>query len=176
MESRVEGIRYGVGECSLGAIVVAATDHGVCAILPGDDAGAAVRDLRDRFPEARPTDDDAALAPVVAAVVALFEAPARGFDLPLDLRGTPFQQRVWTALREIPVGSTASYSAIAARVGAPTEALAVADACAANPVAVAVPCHRVVRKDGTLSGYRWGVRRKRALLAREASLRVEGQL
>jgi AraC family transcriptional regulator of adaptative response/methylated-DNA-[protein]-cysteine methyltransferase len=161
-------IRFAVGECSLGSILVAATDKGVCAILFGDDPEALVRDLQDRFPTAQLIGGDTAFEHVVATVVGFVEAPARGLDLPLDLRGTTFQQRVWQALREIPAGSTASYTDIAQRIGAPNAARVVAQACASNALAVAIPCHRVVRHDGTLSGYRWGVERKRALLEREA--------
>src|SRR5439155_3942049 len=140
---------------------VAATDQGVCAILLGDEPGALVRDLEDRFPKAKLIGADAGFEQWVAKVVGFVEAPALGLDLPLDIRGTAFQQRVWRALREIPAGQTASYSEVAARIGQPTAARAVARACAANPVAVIVPCHRVVRTDGELSGYRWGVERKR---------------
>jgi len=160
-------IRFAVGECSLGSILVATTAKGVCAILLGDEPEALVRDLQDRFPRATIVGGDEAFERIVAKVVGFVEAPALGLDLPLDVRGTAFQERVWQALREIPPGSTASYSEIAARVGAPNRARAVARACAANPLAVAIPCHRVVRQDGALSGYRWGVERKRELLKRE---------
>ena len=162
-------IRFAVGQCSLGAILVAATDKGVCAIQFGDDPDALVRGLQDRFPKARLTGGDKAFEQLVARVVGLVEAPSNGCDLPLDVRGTAFQQRVWRALRDIPPGSTASYREIAARIGAPKSVRAVAQACASNPVAVAIPCHRVVRTDGGVSGYRWGVARKRALLEREAA-------
>ena len=141
----------------------------VCAILLGDDPGALVRDLQDRFPKAQLIGGDRGFEQTVARVVGFVEAPALGLDLPLDVRGTAFQQRVWQALREIPAGSTASYTQIAARVGSPTAVRAVARACASNPIAVAIPCHRVVRNDGALSGYRWGVQRKRTLLEREAA-------
>jgi AraC family transcriptional regulator of adaptative response/methylated-DNA-[protein]-cysteine methyltransferase len=161
-------IRFAVGDCSMGAILVAATDKGVCAILLGDDPETLVRDLQDRFPKARLIGGDAQFEQLVAKVVGFVEAPALGLDLPLDVRGTAFQRRVWQALRKIPAGSTASYSEIAERIGAPKAVRAVAQACASNPVAVAIPCHRVVRKDGGLSGYRWGVERKRALLERES--------
>ena len=161
-------IRFAVGECSLGSILVAATDKGVCAISLGDDAEALVRELEDRFPSAQLSAGDDGFDRLVAAVVGLVEAPGLGTDLPLDVRGTAFQQRVWQALREIPAGSTASYADIAERVGSPRAVRAVAQACASNPLAVAIPCHRVVRRDGDLSGYRWGVERKRALLDREA--------
>ena len=162
-------IRFAVAQCSLGAVVIAATDRGVCAIQFGDDPQALVENLQDRFPEARLVGGDAEFEKLVAAVVGHVEAPRHALDLPLDVRGTAFQQRVWQALCEIPAGSTASYAEIAARIGSPKAVRAVAQACAANPLAVAIPCHRVVRTDGALSGYRWGVERKRELLAREAS-------
>ncbi|MFC5525937.1 bifunctional DNA-binding transcriptional regulator/O6-methylguanine-DNA methyltransferase Ada [Rhodanobacter ginsengisoli] len=161
-------IRFAIGECSLGAILVAQSDRGVCAILFGDDPDELARDLQDRFPRANLIGGDPAYEQLVATVVGFVEAPALGLDLPLDVRGTAFQQRVWQALREIPAGSTASYAEVARRIGSPTAARAVAGACAANMLAVAIPCHRVVRNDGGLSGYRWGVQRKRALLEREA--------
>jgi AraC family transcriptional regulator of adaptative response/methylated-DNA-[protein]-cysteine methyltransferase len=161
-------IRFAIGECSLGSILVATSEQGVCAILLGDDPDLLVRDLQDQFPHANLIGGDRAFEHLVAQVVGFVEAPTIGLDLPLDIRGTAFQQRVWQALREIPVGSTASYSAIAQRIGVPTAVRAVARACAANTLAVAIPCHRVVKQDGTLSGYRWGVERKRALLEREA--------
>ena len=161
-------IRFAIGQCSLGAILVAASDVGVCAILLGDDPEALARDLQDRFPRAQLVGGDVAFEQRVAQVVGLIEAPRLGHDLPLDVRGTAFQQRVWQALRQIPPGETASYRDIAERIGAPTSMRAVAQACGANALAVAIPCHRVVRQDGALSGYRWGVERKRALLAREA--------
>lgn len=160
-------IRFAVGECSLGPILVAATDKGVCAILFGDDADALVRELQDRFPKARLIGGDQEFEQLVAQVVGFVEAPERGLSLPLDARGTAFQQRVWRALREIPPGSTATYAEVAARIGQPTAVRAVAQACASNRLAVAIPCHRVIRTDGALSGYRWGVERKRALLERE---------
>lgn len=161
-------IRFAIGECSLGSILVAQSERGVCAILLGDDPDALARDLQDRFPNAALVGGDRNYEQLVAQVVGFVEAPARGLDLPLDVRGTAFQQRVWRALRDIPAGSTASYSEIARRIGSPHAVRAVAGACAANMLAVAIPCHRVVRNDGELSGYRWGVPRKRALLEREA--------
>jgi AraC family transcriptional regulator of adaptative response/methylated-DNA-[protein]-cysteine methyltransferase len=161
-------IRFAVGECSLGSILVAKSERGVCAILLGDDPDALARDLQDRFPYATLIGDDPEFERLVSRVVGLVEAPGLGLDLPLDVRGTAFQQRVWRALREIPAGTTASYRDIASRIGSPRSVRAVAQACAANPLAVAIPCHRVVRTDGGLSGYRWGVERKRALLEREA--------
>jgi AraC family transcriptional regulator of adaptative response/methylated-DNA-[protein]-cysteine methyltransferase len=164
-----ESIRFAVGACSLGAILVAATAKGICAILIGDDPGQLVRDLEDRFPQAELVGAETEFERTVAQVVGLVEAPRIGLDLPLDVRGTAFQQRVWEALRRIPPGQTVSYAELAERVGLPAGARAVAGACAANPVAVAIPCHRVVRNDGALSGYRWGVERKRTLLEREGS-------
>ena len=160
-------MRFAVGECSLGAILVAATERGVCAILMGDDADVLARQLQDRFSRAKILGGDTAFEQVVARVVGLVEAPGNALDLPLDVRGTVFQQRVWQELRRIPAGETASYTDIARRIGSPRSVRAVAQACAANPVAIAIPCHRVVRNDGALSGYRWGVERKRALLDRE---------
>jgi AraC family transcriptional regulator of adaptative response/methylated-DNA-[protein]-cysteine methyltransferase len=167
-------IRFAVGQCSLGAILVAASDKGVCAIQMGEDPEALVRQLQDRFPRARLIGGDADFEQLVARVVGLVEAPGVGVDLPLDVRGTAFQQRVWQALRDIPAGSTASYAEVARRIGEPKAVRAVAQACASNPLAVAIPCHRVVRTDGALSGYRWGVERKRALLQREAALAKVG--
>ncbi|MFT5181188.1 MAG: AraC family transcriptional regulator of adaptative response [Alphaproteobacteria bacterium] len=162
-------IRFAVGECSLGAILIAATEKGICAILLDDNADALVRDLQDRFPKSQLTGGDTDFEQLVAKVVGFIEAPRLGLDLPLDVRGTAFQQRVWCALREIPAGETASYSAVAKRIGSPKSVRAVAGACAANAIAVAIPCHRVVRNDGELSGYRWGVARKQSLLEREAA-------
>ena len=162
-----EVLTFAVGQCSLGAILVASSAKGVAAILLGDDPQALVRDLEDRFPRARLVGGDAAYEQRVAQVVGLVEAPAHGLALPLDVRGTAFQQRVWLALREIPAGTTETYSSIAEKIGAPSSVRAVAAACAANAHAVAIPCHRVVRHDGSLSGYRWGVERKRELIERE---------
>ena len=161
-------LRFAVGQCSLGAILVARSPVGICAILLGDDPDALTRDLQDRFPQARLVGGDASFEAWVARVVGFVEAPAIGLDLPLDIRGTAFQQRVWQALQAIPPGQTASYADVARRIGAPAATRAVAQACGANPLAVAIPCRRVVRRDGGLSGYRWGVERKRALLVREA--------
>lgn len=160
-------IRFAVGQCSLGAVLVAQSDRGVCAILLGEDPDALVRQLQDRFPRATLVGGDAAFEKTVATVIGFVEQPARGLDLPLDIQGTAFQQRVWRALRRIPAGSTASYAEIAARLGMPTASRAVAGACAANTLAVAIPCHRVIRTDGGLSGYRWGIERKQALLKKE---------
>jgi len=161
-------MRFAVGECSLGSILVAASPKGICAILLGDDPEALLRDLQDQFPRAHLVGGDEAFEQLTAKVIGLAEAPGIGLDLPLDVQGTAFQHRVWDALRRIPAGTTATYAEIAASIGAPTAARAVARACASNRLAVAIPCHRVVRSDGSLSGYRWGVERKRALLDKEA--------
>ena len=160
-------IEFAIGQSSLGAILVARSQRGVCAISLGDDPDALLRELQDRFPRAELVGCDAGFERLVAQVVGLIEQPGIGIDLPLDVRGTAFQQRVWDALRKIPAGETASYAQIAQRIGAPKSVRAVAQACASNTLAVAIPCHRVVRSDGALSGYRWGVERKRELLARE---------
>lgn len=162
-------IRFAVGPFSLGEILVAATDKGVCAILIGDDAEALVRELQDRFRKAELVGGDADFEALVAQVVGFVERPKGGLDLPLDIQGTAFQQRVWRALREIAPGETRNYAQIAEAIGAPRAVRAVGAACGANPLAVAIPCHRVVRRDGGLAGYRWGIERKRALLAREAT-------
>ncbi|UST77477.1 bifunctional DNA-binding transcriptional regulator/O6-methylguanine-DNA methyltransferase Ada [Pseudomonas siliginis] len=160
-------IRFAVGQCSLGAILVAQSERGICAILLGDDPHQLVCNLQDQFRKANLIGADREFEQLIASVVGFVEAPATGLKLPLDIRGTAFQERVWQALREIPPGSTASYAEIAQRIGAPTSMRAVAQACGANRLAVAIPCHRVVRSDGNLSGYRWGVERKRQLLERE---------
>jgi AraC family transcriptional regulator of adaptative response/methylated-DNA-[protein]-cysteine methyltransferase len=162
-------IRFAIAQCSLGAILVASTDVGICAILLGDDPEALARDLQDRFPHAELVGAEADYERTVAQVIGMVEAPETGLDLPLDVRGTAFPQRVWQALRTIPAGRTVSYTELAAMVGAPNGARAVASACAANGIAIAIPCHRVVRTDGSLSGYRWGVERKQALLEREGA-------
>ncbi|HEY4045738.1 MAG TPA: bifunctional DNA-binding transcriptional regulator/O6-methylguanine-DNA methyltransferase Ada [Acidobacteriaceae bacterium] len=161
-------IHFAIAECSLGSILVAKSERGVCAVLMGDDPLQLVRDLQDQFPKANLIGDDGDYEDMVAKVIGLIETPSVGLDLPLDIRGTAFQQRVWKALQQIPVGSTASYAGIAKSIGMPKAVRAVAQACGANSLAVAIPCHRVIRNDGALSGYRWGVERKRALLDREA--------
>lgn len=161
-------MRFAVGECSLGSILVAASDKGIAAILLGDSPEALIHDLEDRFPKANLIGGDRDFEDLMAKVVGLVEAPVMGLDLPLDIRGTAFQHRVWQALCEIPAGKTVTYSEIAERISMPKAVRAVASACAANKIAVAIPCHRVVRSDGSLSGYRWGVERKRKLLDREA--------
>lgn len=163
-------IHFAVGQCSLGAILVAQSEKGICAILLGEAPEALLEQLQDQFPKAQLIGGDADYERVVAEVVGFVEAPALGLDLPLDVQGTAFQERVWQALREVPVGSRASYTEIAERIGAPKAVRAVAMACAANRIAVAIPCHRIVRRDGDISGYRWGVERKRQLLARETAL------
>ncbi|MDR4308237.1 bifunctional DNA-binding transcriptional regulator/O6-methylguanine-DNA methyltransferase Ada [Chelatococcus sambhunathii] len=160
-------IRYAVGLSTLGRVLVGSSDRGVCFIALGDDEEALLADLRRRFGKAEIVRGDGAYEETVRQVVASVEDPRRGFDLPLDIQGTAFQQRVWRALQAIPLGETASYAEIARAIGAPTSARAVAQACGANKLAVVVPCHRVVREDGALSGYRWGVERKRALLKKE---------
>lgn len=165
-------IRFAVGECSLGSILVASSDRGICAILLGDDPNELARDLQERFPHAHLIGGDGDFEQLVARVVGLVEAPGIGLELPLDVRGTAFQQRVWQALRRIPPGATATYTEIARQIGAPKAVRAVAQACGANTLAVAIPCHRVVRSDGGLAGYRWGVERKRTLLEREAAPHV----
>ena len=162
-------IAFAIAQTSLGALLVARSARGVCAISLGDDPDALLRELQDRFPRAELVGGDPGFERLVAQVVGLIAQPGIGHDLPLDVRGTAFQQRVWQALRRIPPGQTASYADIAARIGSPKAVRAVAQACASNTLAVAIPCHRVVRSDGALSGYRWGVARKRALLEREAT-------
>jgi AraC family transcriptional regulator of adaptative response/methylated-DNA-[protein]-cysteine methyltransferase len=164
-----EEIKFAVGQTSLGAILVASTKKGVAAILLGDDPDELVRNLQDRFPNARLIGADRDYETLVAQVVGFVEAPRIGLNLPLDVRGTAFQERVWKALQEVPAGATVSYAEIARRIGAPKSVRGVAGACAANKLAVAIPCHRVIRNDSSLSGYAWGVDRKRALIDREAS-------
>ncbi len=160
-------IRYAVVSCTLGHLLVAATEKGVCAITMGEDAASLVQALHERFRQASLAEGDAHFDAVVATVAELAERPGQTVALPLDIQGSLFQLRVWEALRRIPAGTTATYSEIARALGRPAAVRAVAQACGANPVALAIPCHRVVRSDGSLSGYRWGTERKRALLARE---------
>jgi AraC family transcriptional regulator, regulatory protein of adaptative response / methylated-DNA-[protein]-cysteine methyltransferase len=160
-------ILYAIGSCSLGCVLVARSEIGICAVMLGDDPAALAGEIKARFVKARSIETDTEFAGVLAKVIACVEAPAKDFDLPLDIRGTLFQQKVWAALRAIPVGETASYAEVARRIGAPRATRAVAAACAANKIAVVIPCHRVLRSDGGLSGYRWGVTRKRALLDKE---------
>lgn len=163
-------IRFAISKCSLGASLVAMSARGVCAIMLGDDPEILARELQNSFPHAQLIDGDSEFEQLMAKVTGFIEAPALGLDMPLDVHGTTFQQRVWEALREIPLGETVSYTDIARRIGSPKSVRAVAGACAANKLAVVIPCHRVIRNDGALSGYRWGIERKRALLKRESSL------
>lgn len=162
------GIRYGIGDSSLGRVLAAASERGVCSIMLGDDDAELVADLGRRFPNARAIEADEDFQSTIDAVVGLVEEPERGLSLPLDIRGTAFQRRVWQALQAIPAGETLSYAGVARAMGEPRAARAVAAACAANKIAVAIPCHRVVHSDGSDRGYRWGVERKRALLKKEA--------
>lgn len=162
-------IHFDIGSGTLGRVLVALNDRGVCAILPGDSPDMVKRELRERFPSAQIERDPARLARVLPTVLAFVDGRSATLDLPLDPAGTEFQQRVWRALRGIPAGETASYADIARRIDAPKSFRAVAQACGANPLALVIPCHRVVRNDGALSGYRWGVARKRALLEREGA-------
>ena len=166
-------IRFASGASALGEVLVARGGRGVCAILLGDSRRVVEGEARERFPGARPDDSDPELAGALADAIRLVERPSEGFARELDPRGTPFQRRVWRALRGVPPGETTTYAALAARLRSPRSARAVAGACAANPLAVAVPCHRVLRGDGSPSGYRWGLRRKAELLRREASLETE---
>jgi len=163
-----EEIRFAVGQTTLGAILVASSPKGIAAILIGDDPEALARELQDRFPNARLIGADRDYETLVARIAGLVDTPGNSLDLPLDVRGTAFQRRVWQALQRIPVGKKVTYSEVARRIGLPKAVRAVASACAANNIAVAIPCHRVVRTDGSLSGYAWGVERKRLLLEREA--------
>jgi AraC family transcriptional regulator of adaptative response/methylated-DNA-[protein]-cysteine methyltransferase len=163
-----ETLTFAVGQSTLGAVLVASSERGVAAVLLGEDPDALVRELQDRFPRAELVGGEAGYEATVAKVVGFIEAPGVGLDLPLDVRGTAFQQQVWRALRDIPAGQTVTYTEVARRIGAPAAVRAVAAACAANRIAVAIPCHRVVRTDGSLAGYYWGVERKKALIARES--------
>jgi AraC family transcriptional regulator of adaptative response/methylated-DNA-[protein]-cysteine methyltransferase len=169
-------IHFAIGECSLGSILVAQSDRGICAILLGSDPDKLARELQDSFPRASLIGGDSGFEEIIAKVVGFIDTPGTGLDLPLDIRGTVFQQRVWQSLREIPLGGTESYADIARRIGAPGSVRAVGRACAANKLAVAIPCHRVVRNDGALAGYRWGVERKRVLLEKEAGMGVDREL
>ena len=163
-----EEIRFAVGQTSLGTILIASSAKGIAAILLGDDPDDLVRDLQDRFPKAHLIGADRDYQSLVARVVGFVDSPASDLNLPLDVRGTAFQRRVWRALQAIPVGNQVTYAEVARRIGLPKAVRAVAGACAANNLAVAIPCHRVVRTDGSLSGYAWGVERKRTLLDRES--------
>ena len=165
---QIAQLHYAIGQCSLGFVLIARAERGVCAVLLGDDPESVTRELEKRFAPTPLLRRDDELAEYLSQVVGLIEAPGRPLDLLLDLRGSTFQQRVWQALREIPVGTTTTYSEVASRIGAPKAVRAVARACATNPLALLVPCHRVSGKDGDLTGYRWGVERKRTLLERES--------
>ena len=167
-DAPAQEIAFAAGKSTLGTVLVARSARGICAILIGAEMKELVADLTAQFPENTFVRNDTKLDDDVHKILRFIETPARGLDLKLDLRGTPFQRRVWDALCGIPAGRTVTYAALAHRVGKPGAIRAVANACAANAIALAIPCHRVIRSDGTLSGYRWGVERKRALLAREA--------
>ncbi|MCI4664557.1 MAG: bifunctional DNA-binding transcriptional regulator/O6-methylguanine-DNA methyltransferase Ada [Neomegalonema sp.] len=170
-----KGVRilFAIGQCSLGAVLVASSAKGVCALLLGETPDAVLSDLQSRFPDADLVGDDEAYQTLIGTVIAFVDEPARGLELPLDIRGTAFQRRVWEVLQQVPAGETTTYQEVATRVGAPAAVRAVAQACGANNLAIAIPCHRVVRKDGALSGYRWGVERKRALLQKEEAIEKE---
>ena len=163
-----EEIKFTIGKSALGTVLVARSAAGVCAILIGDEIEALQRDLADEFTNAKLSRDDSALRADLDKVLCFIKTPTKGLDLPLDIRGTPFQRRVWDALLEVRVGYKITYAALASRIGEPGAARAVASACAANAIALAIPCHRVVRSDGALAGYRWGMERKRVLLKLEA--------
>lgn len=160
-------LRFTLADCYLGSVLIAATEPGLCAIFLGEDPSELVRNLERRFPRSRPIRDDKKLDALASEIIAFIENPSLGFHRPLDIRGTDFQKRVWQALRRIPIGKTATYADIARAIGAPKAVRAVAQACGANPLAVVIPCHRVLRSDGDISGYRWGVERKRKLLESE---------
>lgn len=160
-------IQFAVGQCDLGTVLIARSQRGLCAIFLGDDPNALIDELRTRFPKAKLVNNEAQLKPLIAKVVAFIEAPLLGLNTALDIQGTEFQKRVWQSLCEIPPGQTLNYTEIAQRIGSPKAVRAVANACAANLLAVAIPCHRVIRRDGKLSGYHWGIERKRTLLKRE---------
>lgn len=162
-----ERIRYAIGETSLGYVLIAASAAGLCALFLDDDPNLLTQELHRRFRGAELMDDADGMARTLADVTRLVDHPSEPCALPLDPRGTPFQQEVWQALREIPAGSTDTYAGLARRIGRPSAARAVGAACSANPISVIIPCHRVLRGDGSLNGYRWGLARKRALLERE---------
>lgn len=167
-----EEIRFATARSELGTILVARSPAGVCAILVGDEAKALKRDLAEEFEDARLVRDDRRLNTDLDKVLTFIENPAKGLDLPLDIRGTPFQRRVWTALLGVRVGYKITYAALASRIGEPHAVRAVANACAANAIALAIPCHRVVRSDGALAGYRWGMERKQSMIEKEAGVRA----
>jgi len=167
-----ELILFSLERCALGMVLAAKSERGLCALLLGDDAATLAGELRQRFPGADLREDRVTLRSLMPAVTAFLAKPENRLDVPLDLRGSEFEQRVWQALQQIPAGAVETYAGIACRLGVPRAAKEVGEACAANALAVAIPCHRVVRKDGGLAGYRWGVRRKRALLELERNERV----
>jgi AraC family transcriptional regulator of adaptative response/methylated-DNA-[protein]-cysteine methyltransferase len=167
-EAAADDIRFAFATFSLGTVLVAASDKGVAAILMGDDRAALTRELTSAFPIAHLADDEAGLGDMTAKVVAFLEAPHKGLDLPLDIRGGALEQAVWQALGAVPAGETITYGQIAKSLPLPATAQEVGAACAANVLAVVIPCHRVVKADGSISGYRWGVQRKRKLINREA--------
>jgi O-6-methylguanine DNA methyltransferase len=168
LKANVEEIKFAIGKSELGTILVARSVAGVCAILIGDGAEVLKRDLAEQFTEAKLMRDDRALRSDLDKILAFIKSPAKGLDLPLDIRGTSFQRRVWDALLGVRVGYTITYAALASRIGEPRAIRAVANACAANAIALAIPCHRVVRSDGALAGYRWGTERKRSMVGKEA--------
>lgn len=160
-------IQFAVAESWLGSVLIAAASEGICAVALGGYPEKLVQDLQDRFPQAKLCGGDVNFEKYVAAVITHIENPGQSFNLPLDIKGTVFQKKVWQALRDIPSGETISYSDLADRIGQPSASRAVASACGANKIAVIIPCHRVVRNNGDLSGYRWGIERKQALLLKE---------
>lgn len=160
-------IHFSIGKSSLGSILVATSAKRICAITIGTDAKILLQDLQRRFPKAKLLKGDTECSKTTAAVIRFAEKPTSRFSIPLEMHGTAFQQQVWRALQKIPLGKTSSYAAIAKSIGKPRAVRAVAQACGANSIAIAIPCHRVIRTDGSLSGYRWGIERKAALLERE---------
>lgn len=167
-DTTADTICYAIRECPLGQLLVARSIKGVCAILIGADRGELKADLASRFPEARLIADETAVYDDLTKVIRFLDKPTEGLHLPLDMRGTPFQRRVWEKLRAIPVARTVTYTELARWVGPLTSPRAIAGACASNPIALAIPCHRVVRSNGDLAGYRWGIKRKRELIRMEA--------
>lgn len=163
-------IYFALGQCSLGSVLVAQSEKGVCAISLGDEPDSLIEQFQQQYPHAILVGGDAHYEQIVAQVIGYIEHPGSTWHLPLDIQGTVFQERVWRALRDIPLGSTVSYTDIAEQLGSPKAVRAVAQACAANRLAIVIPCHRVVKRDGQLSGYRWGVARKEALILREKKL------
>jgi O-6-methylguanine DNA methyltransferase len=168
--ANAEKIKFATGKSELGTVLVARSAAGVCAILIGDGAEVLRRDLAEEFTDAKLVRDDRALRTDLDKILTFIKTPAKGLDLPLDIRGTPFQRRVWDALLGVRVGYKITYAALASRIGEPHAIRAVANACAANAIALAIPCHRVLRSDGTLAGYRWGMERKRSMVEKEAEV------